>query len=337
MEAGPALRWPKPIGSPVLESLRPVIEQSRDVRTNLAKIIEHAGWLAYEELPYPGFTLPFGLDKDTGEALDFVMVSSCINFAFTDFSTGVVFQMEYDGTRWSDAQAMFACLKRAMDEGIPILDGTYLARVSREELAHVFRGNIEVPLLDERLAVFHQAGKVLQESYGGHFHNFVRSSPSRAYDNGDGLLERLIREFSRFHDVSRYDGHEVKFYKLGQLALWCLHSGLRKHGGFCLEDAEKLTAFADYIVPAALRVMGILEYSPALEQRINSRQLLPRDSTEEIEIRAHSLYATALLTEEINQRRPADLQIIIPQLDARLWLNYHKTHWPHHLTRTIMY
>ena len=87
----------------------------------------------------------------------------------------------------------------------------------------------------------------------------------------------------------------------------------------------------------ALRVMGILSYSPALEQAIESHEIIPRDSTQEIEIRAHTLYATALLCEEINQRRPPDRQVIIPQIDARLWLHYHATFWPHHLTRTVMY
>ncbi|MGC1258806.1 MAG: queuosine salvage family protein, partial [Candidatus Acidiferrales bacterium] len=87
----------------------------------------------------------------------------------------------------------------------------------------------------------------------------------------------------------------------------------------------------------ALRLLGITSYSPALEHAINSYQLIPRDSTQEIEIRAHCLYATALLREEINKIRPKDMQIIIPQVDARLWTHYHTTFWPHHLTRTIMY
>ena len=74
-----------------------------------------------------------------------------------------------------------------------------------------------------------------------------------------------------------------------------------------------------------------------LERAINSYQLIARDSTQEIEIRAQTLYATALLREEVNKIRPADRQVIIPQIDARLWLPYHTTFWPHHLTRTIMY
>jgi hypothetical protein len=116
-----------------------------------------------------------------------------------------------------------------------------------------------------------------------------------------------------------------------------MYSGLASTGAFKLEDAHKLTAFADYIVPAALRVMGMTSYSPALEKTINSYQMVERDSRQEIEIRAHCLYATALLREEVNKLRPADLQVIIPQIDARLWTHYHATTWPHHLTKTIMY
>ena len=39
----------------------------------------------------------------------------------------------------------------------------------------------------------------------------------------------------------------------------------------------------------------------------------------------------------MNKLRPKDLQIINPQIDARLWTHYHTTWWPHHLTKTIMY
>jgi hypothetical protein len=340
--AGPSvprkqLPWPKPIGSPVLESLRPVIERSRDVRTHYDKIREVARWMAYEELPMPKIAVPFGLDKTPDVAIDFVMVSNSIDSAFTDFKTHVKFQVDYAGEHFSDADAMLACVKRAMDNGIPVLDGKFLSRVSREELARIFAGNIEMPMLEEKMTVFHQVGDVLNSKYGGRFLNFVRSCPPRLYDNGNGLIDRLVKEFPRYNDVSQYDGQEVKFYKLAQLGSWGMYSGLSGTGAFKLEDAHKLTAFADYIVPVALRVMNMTSYSAELEKAINSFQMIPRDSKQEIEIRAHCLYATALLTDEINKLRPPDLQIIIPQVDARLWTHYHATTWPHHLTKTIMY
>ena len=331
------LRWPKPIGSPVLDSLRPVIEGSRHVRTDLGKVAEVAAWMAYEELPVPQFSLPFGLDKNREQAIDFTMVTTTVNTAFSDFKTGVKFQTEYDGQTWSDSEAMVACFKRAMDQGIPILDGRHLARLTREELAKIFAGNIEMPMLDEKVVCLRDAGQVLEQRYGGFFHNFIASCSPRLYDGGRGLVDRLVSEFPRFNDVSPYRGHEIKLYKLAQLGYWALYAGLKRAGGFRIDDMASMTAFADYIVPVALRVMGILAYSPELEERIRTHQLIPRDGGEEIEIRAHMLYATALLTEDVNALRPAELQVIIPQVDARLWLNYHATHWPHHLTRTIMY
>jgi hypothetical protein len=146
------VRWPTLSGSPVLDSLRPVIENSRDVRTNIGKIIEVAGWMGYEELPLPEFTLPFGIGAgNTNEAIDFVLVADSIDTAFTDFSTHKKFQVDFAGQHWSDSDAEFACLKRALDSGKPILDGKYLAKISRTELDEIFAGNMKMPMLDENL------------------------------------------------------------------------------------------------------------------------------------------------------------------------------------------
>jgi len=332
-----SLPWPRANGSPVIESLRPVIEKSRDVRTHYDKIREVASWMAYEDLPLPNLAVPFGMEKTPDVAMDFIMVGTVIDTAFTDFKTHVKFQMDYAGEHHSDSDAMFACLKRAMDNGYPVLDGKYLAKISRGDMEKIFAGNIAMPMLDEKLELFHQAGAVLAAKYDGRFYNFIKSCSPKLYDNGNGLVERLAAEFPRFNDVSEYDGHVVKIYKLTQLGYWQIYSGLHATGAFKLEDAQKMTAFADYIVPVGLRLMGMTSYSPELEKAINTYQMIPRDSRWEIEIRAHCLYATALLADEVNKIRPAGEQIIIPQIDARLWTHFHTTEWPHHLTRTIMY
>jgi Potential Queuosine, Q, salvage protein family len=332
------LRWPILSGSPVLDSLRPVIENSRDVRTNIEKIAEVAGWLGYEQLPLPEFTVPFGVGAgDANEAINFILVANSIDTAFTDFSTHEKFQVDFAGQHWSDSEAEFACLKRALDSGKPILDGKYLANISRSALDDIFAGNVTMPMLDEKLAVLHQVGAVLAEKYDGRFHKFVQACSPRLYDQGNGLIERMVKEFPRFNDASDFEGHEIKFYKLAQLGAWMLYSTLHKSGKFRLDDPQKMTAFADYIVPVALRLLGITSYSAELENVINAHQVIPRDSRREIEIRAHCLYATALLAEEVNKVREPKEQVIIPQIDARLWTHYHTTSWPHHLTQTIMY
>jgi len=332
------LPWPKLAGSPVLDSLRPVIEKSRDVHTSAEKIVEVAGWMAYEDLPMPDYALPLGVGEgNVDETIDFILTADCVDTAFTDFSSHIKFQVDYAGRHWSDSDALFACMKRAMDQGIPILDGHFLAQVNRSEMEKIFAGNIEIPMLDDKMKILHQVGAVLAEKYQGRFHNFVKSCSPKLYDSGNGLIDRLVSEFPRFNDVSEYGGNTIKFYKLPQLGIWFVYSALRRTGKFRIEDLGKMTAFADYMVPVALRLMGITSYSAELEHAINSYQLIPRDSRWEVEIRAHCVYATALLAEEINQRRPPEERIIIPQIDARLWTHYHTTWWPHHLTKTIMY
>jgi len=332
-----SLPWPDSHGSPVIESLRAVIKKSQDVRTNHEKIKEVASWMAYEELPLPNLAVPFGMEKTPDVAIDFIMVGNAIDTAFTDFKTHVKFQIDYAGEHHSDSDAMCACLKRAMDNSVPVLDGKFLAKLSRDDMAKIFAGNIEMPMLDEKLELFHQVGGILAAKYDGRFYNFIKSCSPKLYDNRKGLVERLAAEFPRFNDVSEYDGNSIKIYKLTQLGYWQLYPGLHATGAFKLEDPHKMTAFADYIVPVGLRLMGIISYSSELEKAINTYQMIPRDSKWEIEIRAHCLYATALLTDEINKIRQAGEQIIIPQIDARFWTHFHTTDWPHHLTKTIMY
>jgi hypothetical protein len=322
-----------PASHPVLSTIEPVVSAARRVRIREPAIEEVAGWMAYEALPWLDLRSPLIPEGHDADTLDFIFLTATINFAFTDFERHVPFTTHFAGAERSDSDAMMACLKRALDAGTPLLDGAYLARIGRDELARIFTGSLLIPLLDERLAIFHEVGRALEARHGGRFHHLVESTPPTVAD----LLGRLIEEFPSFRDETTYRGRPVVFLKRAQLLLWLLHARFRGTGFFALEDPEELTIFADYIVPVALRLLGITEYSAELERAIQARQVLPRDSEEEVEIRATAIWACQLLTAALNRRRPPDRQIIPAVLDARLWTHYHETHWPHHLTITTAY
>ena len=325
--------------SPVLRSVTEVIERSIHVTTHPEAVEQVAAWMAYEEFTFPSGPID-GDFSDRSAPEDIIDVSffyAVLNFAFSDFETGVKFATVHGGREWSDSEAMFACVNRALADGVPLTDGAYLADIGRDDLAGVFAGNIEIPMLDERVEILNAVGATLTEGYGGSPHRFVADCAPAMYSGGDGLMERLVAEFPRFNDVSPHDGHEVQLHKLAQLWLWQLHMALAASGTFAVADLDRMTAFADYIVPVALRLMGVTSYTSELEAAINRGDLIPRDSAEEVEIRSHSIYATALLTDAINRLRPAEASLVVPQVDFRLWKAYHATFWPHHLTRTIMY
>ena len=318
---------------PILSTIKPVVDGSKHVHIQVDGIEAVSEWMAYESLPWPDFRFPVIPDGNDADTAGFIFLTASINFAFTDFDRHTIFTTSFDGAERYDSDAMMACLKRAYDSGTPILEGKYLAGVNRADLERIFTGNIEMPMLDERVEIFHELGGVLDERYGGRFDNFLKSGPRAT----SPALARLVETFPSFGDESEYRGERVLFQKRAQLLLWQLHARFRADGFFALDDPSELTVFADYIVPVALRRLGIISYSAELEDAINARQVIPRGSEEEVEIRAATIWACHLLTRAINERRPTDRQVIDPVVDTRLWTHYHETHWPHHLTVTTAY
>ena len=259
--------------NPVLESALAVVAGSRDVTLDQARLADVASWLAYEELPVPPtfFRFPFELSRE--EAIDFVLVTSALNFAYTDFTTRERWDLVVDGRAYADADGLHLAFHRALEDGVPALDGEWLAQVDVEQLRELLRGGTsELQMLEERAAILRVIGATLVERYDGRFHNFAASTSPRLYDDGRGFLESLVREFPRFDDSVG----DVRFWKLAQLAVWILEITLRDDGGLGFEDLGELTAFADYIVPAALEVMGVLRYSDELSQAIAAGQLTRR-------------------------------------------------------------
>ena len=321
--------------SKVLSSLNPVIENLQTINLNLDQIMNVADWIAYEDFPPPEQNIS---KNNPDEHIRTAMLINTLNFAFTDFESSTKYEIVREGKVLSDSEAMFVQIQEAISSGVQLYDGNVLSDLDEKQLKSIFKGNIEMPMMSERLDILLNVGAKLSDDYKGDWMNFINAGPKKLYDNGEGLIERLISEFPRFDDTSQYDEkYNIHFYKLAQLAFWGIHAELAGTGDFYIEDMQSMSAFADYIVPVALEVMKIVEYSEELRNKITNGEIIARDSLEEIEIRSTSLYITAKLTEEINKRRPAEKSIIIPQLDYRLWKQYHATHRPHHLTITTMY
>ena len=293
---------------PVLDSVRPIVEGAGDVAIDEARLGDVASWLAYEELPVPPAFLPVRIPPE--HLADFVLVASCLNFCFTDLETHAVWSW---GGR-SDADGLHAALWHA---GPEVLHGEWLSEVSVERLGAILPG---LQLLEERAAILREAGAVLVERWDGRFANVVASAP-----DVDSYLTLLTREFPRFDDVP--------FWKLAQLSAWILHI----EGAVSWPDVSRLTAFADYIVPAALRALGVLRYSEALAHAVDTWTPIEAGSPWEVEIRAATVWACHGLALACTALRPPELAVVDAQIDARLWLPFHGGPLRHHLTRTIYY
>ena len=161
-----------------------------------------------------------------------------------------------------------------------------LAAMTREEIAAVVGQDPGHELMGHFAVHLRELGDKVRDEHGGSFLALARS--------GDGSAVRLAEQLASWptwRDVSPYDGDEVPFFKRAQIAAADLAlAGIAPAG-----DLDRLTIFADNLVPHVLRIDGVLRFDDDLVARIEAEQLIEHDSPEEVEIRACALHAAELL------------------------------------------
>lgn len=118
------------------------------------------------------------------------------------------------------------------------------------------------------------------------------------------------------------------FYKRAQIAANDLHLA----GVVDYPDIDRLTIFADNLVPHVLRLDGVLIYDDALAEAIDGRHELPAGSPQERELRACAVHACERLAQQAG----------VPPRTLDNWLWNRGQHAPYserpaHITKTVFY
>jgi len=304
--------------------------------SNEERLKEVAQRFAKEDFRTPDWRAPVFLREDTPEFIDFLGVGNSINFCFQDLKTKKRFRTEYQGQDWEGAFGMWASLKRALEEGIPVLDAQFLAQLDLETTKHIFRGETPLPMIESRQTLLQETGISLLSSYGS-FSELFRTSGFRAFDGGQGIVEQLVAHFPSYYDSSGHNGHYLDYHKRANLfVLMYQGRALASEGKLStISDAQELTPPADYEVPKALKFLGILKYPKDLERMVKKQRPIFAHSTYEIEIRAQTVFGMVRLAEEINKLRSDPISVV--ELDYKIWSEGKNASEPHHLTETTAY
>ncbi len=179
-----------------------------------------------------------------------------------------------------------------------------LARLAAPELAGVLGQDPSHEVVGLFAAALRDLGAQVRDGFGGAFAGPVDAAGGSAV----ALAERLAG-WPCFADVSPWRDLRVPFAKRAQLAAADLHAA----GVAAFADLDRLTAFADNLVPHVLALDGVLRLDPALAGRIARGELLVHDAPEEVELRACAVHAVELLSGATGRRlAPA-------AIDAVLW------------------
>jgi hypothetical protein len=270
-----------------------VAERARSVRVDEGRVADYAAELAELVETAPDDPPPVPAD-DPEAAAAFAICMNAINFGSGWWPT-IRKRPGHSGyaTMAAGVSDRFAAAGPWSAEELAAMDNATIADVLSQDPEH--------PLMAQFAAALRDVGAHLHADHGGRFLGLVEAADSIP------ALAASFASWEAFADVSRYEDREVPFYKRAQLAAADLH----RAGLADLPGLERLTAFADNLVPHVLRLDGLLQLDPELTARIEAEELLPHGSPEEVELRAAAVHAIELLA-NASGLAPATL-------DSALW------------------
>ncbi|OGH10001.1 MAG: hypothetical protein A2152_04195 [Candidatus Levybacteria bacterium RBG_16_35_6] len=315
----------------VLETTKYVVRHAKSVslhKRKIGKIIPKVRKRLEAGLEDP--VMGFGAQGNFENDAQLIFLEDVVNFCFWAEKNKPKWEIEFPkGTIIKGgAYAMVGSFKRALVEQVPILDANFLANLTPEQSGSLFRScnGIDMPLLDKRLENLREAGKVLNEKFSGKFSNAIKLAEYDAVK----LVQLIYQNFFSFADIAKFEGRNIYFLKRAQI---CVNDiSYLTNSPHKITGLENLTAFADYKLPQMLREAEIIEYTPELSEKVDNMVLIKAGSSEEVEIRAATVWGVELIHQKMKRYTPA-------QIDNALWLisQDQSNVRPYHRTYTIYY
>lgn len=315
----------------ILESCKFVADHSKYVKINFQKIDSFCESFHPGHIQHWYNEAPFDITKlSQRDKLHFLLVCDSISFSYWGAPK---WKIQFHGEELDGAYGMIGAMGSAIENNFPILDPKYLSTISEIDFSKILTGNIQIPLFQERLNIIREVGNVLLTKCNGDFAGLIQ----KADGDSQKLLQLIVENFPSFRDESIYQGKKVYFYKRTQLLVADIYQAFAEESFGKLKNIPELTACADYKLPYVLRRLGIFSYSEDLAYKIDNKIQIEKDSEEEVEIRANTIWAVELIKQKI-QKKTANIDAI--HINDRLWmLGQEKlpTDKPYHLTRTTAY
>jgi hypothetical protein len=155
-------------------------------------------------------------------------------------------------------------VQQATKEGIQLSE---LTTITEEEVINKIFHGVHVPLADSRAKILREMSSVVINQFEGSFVKIINLANKSAVN----LLSILTQYFPNFQDHSIYEGHQIHFYKRGQILIGDIFGKFNSSGMGEFNDIDQLTMFPDYRVPQILEAEEVFVYSEYLKQIIHSK------------------------------------------------------------------
>jgi hypothetical protein len=306
-----------------------VAHQARFVRLVDARIAPYAASLAATGLPTPVYDTAHHARGSAAETVAFLLALDTVNFG------SGYFPHLSKRPGMSGYLTVASSLKERWERDGP-LTGSELRAITAADCAVLFGQQRNAGPAQELMALFAQALNDLGMWLGGRYGDDPLGPIADAGHSAARLVE-LVSAMPFFRDVSTYQHLAVPLYKRAQLLTADLAIAFDGQGPGSFHDLDRLTIFADNLVPHVLRVDGLLDHDAGLLARIARGEPIAAGSPEEIEIRAVAVHAVERIAAEL---RASGVPVTARELDYLLWNRGQAASYkalPRHRTRTVFY
>lgn len=199
--------------------------------------------------------------------------------------------------------------------------------MSFEDFKSMLKGNIDIPLVEERYKCFIKMNTYLN-GINNDFYDEIKD-----INDDESLLDYIISNLSYFNDISKYNNKKIYFYKKAQLFTSDILN-VKKIVGKISVDLTHLVGCADYKIPQVMRCFEMLEFSDELSNIVDSLTLIPSGSAMEVEIRANTIQVIDYIYNKLNG------SVTKMNINDCIWLlgqDKSKIDKPYHRTKTMNY
>ncbi len=245
--------------------------------------------------------------EDLDKKIYYVLIADTINFG-----SGWFPHLRKIGDKSGAVSIAIALSKYCIEFGIP--GPAALTSLTTDKVAEIVgqETNGEARELMDlyRIALF-QLGHFLLDGYDGRAIHLIEEADRSAAT----LISNLIK--MPFFDDKTIEGTQTTyFYKRAQITASDIalvaSEDLRP-----FDDLNRLTIFADNVLPNLLRVEGVLKYSNELTRMIADSEILEGGSSEEVELRSATVVACESIVGALNEVHA--ISISPRELDQLLW------------------
>ena len=277
----------------VLETSKFVVDNAKHVKINYDKANELIDELLKFDNVHYLTKVPYGVyDMSTRDIINFLLIYDSIDFSFWGNPKWTI---NVNGKDLDGGIALLHCIFNMFDGRDSVEVYKQLENMTLEDFKEILKGNIDIPLLEERYKIVSSIAEIVNKKMNGSFYDYIKDM-----NTDQEIFKTILNNFSGFEDTRTYKGQTVYFYKLAQLLtsdiLHVIENKEQKE-----VDYSNLLGCADYKIPQVMQGFGILEYDTKLSSLLETKTEIEENSEYEVEIRASMIVVINYIWEQIDK------------------------------------